>query len=409
MSEEFQNSSYFILPLKIDNFDRLMAFLRSEESKWKEQDGFKTNFLMYYAGKMNEPADDRFRIYRYTEKENLYIYYGGKAADPGKGPTLGDISLYVSGKEISFLEFQVFYGDMSVDEIASFVYSFRRLRKLRKLLGQTDCNNQKDAVEDILPAEKSGVDFCFSNLSDIKKQANIFTILNIPGLSDEDSRNKCGRIAHGYKTVAPSDVDAASAYDKCLHLNAIEYWGICPDGLAYINNTSKEKLFSYAYDYLCNDYHLMYLLLLIQRFTAISFIETISQFGRTDKASPEIEDVYRRVVDLRTKYSFRVISDDFFVQTVYSTAYQILEIDALLKDLEDANGQFNELSRVREKRVEQFVIAVSLLAAFSAVADLAAFLGLFPWNISGIISIVFVIIILAGAFLGIFKPWKRRQ
>lgn len=408
---KIKNSSYFILPLKINDFSKLLAFLRSEKNKWTlEPDGFKTKYLMFYAGKMNEDGDDRFQMYRYAEPEKLHIYmFEDKFSDSGKIPILGDISFYVFGKEIGFLEFQVFYGDMSDGDIAKFVYSFRSLRNPKTLPEESDCKRLKEAAEDILPAENSGTKLCFSNPSEVKMQANVYTMLGIDDLSDDESKSICCRIAHGYRTVSTSDGDAESDYDKCLHLNTEEYWSICPDGIAYINNYSKKRYSPYTYENLRIDFHFMYLLLLNQRFAAISFIEAISECSRNEKARKGITDVYRRVVELRTRYSFRVISDDFFVQTVYSTGYQVLEIDALLKDLEDANGQFNELSKERETRVEHFVMAVTLLALVSAFADLATFLGFFKWHQPhwwslGILLIAIIIILLL-----IFKPLKRRQ
>ena len=389
---EFQNSSYFILPLKIDNPYRLSAFLRNS-SNWEEKlDAFELQYLMFYAREMTDPEDERFRMYRYKESESLRIYlFDDNVTDPGKAPTLGDISLYVFGKEISFLEFQVFYNEMDIKGILQFISSFRGLRNPKEYPEGSDSIILRDAVKKILPAEDSGTVLCFSNPSEYKTQANIFTMYHNPQPSnkesnkstdqvtkkdnqDKENRSICCRLAHGYKSVIPSDEDAARGYDKCLHLNTSEYWGICPDGIAYVKRSRPSQN---NYENLRKDFHFMYLLLLNQRFAAISFIEAINECSRNEKARKGITDVYRRVVELRTRYSFRVISDDFFVQTVYSTGYQVLEIDALLKDLEDANGQFNELSRVSEKRVEHFVIVVSLLAAVSAFADLAAYREMF--------------------------------
>ena len=427
---EFQNSSYFILPLKIDNPYRLSAFLRNS-SNWEEKlDAFELQYLMFYAREMTDPEDERFRMYRYKGSESLRIYlFDDNVTDPGKAPTLGDISLYVFGKEISFLEFQVIYNDMDIEGVLKFVNSFRNLRNPEELPDGSDCKRLKDAAEIILPAKESGTILCFSNPSEVKMQANVFTMYYNPkkysnpksndakpsnkasnqvtkkNNQDKENRSICCRLAHGYKSVIPSDEDAARGYDKCLRLNTSEYWGICPDGIAYVK---KSKPSSFDYEHLRTDFHFMYLLLLNQRFAAISFIEAINECSRNEKARKDIKDVYRRVVELRTRYSFRVISDDFFVQTVYNAGYRVLEIDALLKDLEDANGQFNELSKERETRVERFIVAVTLLALVSAFADLAAYLDMFSapkphlWSL-GILLIAFIILML------FFKPWKRSR
>ena len=402
----FKNSSYFIFPLKIDSQDKLADYL-SKNSKWEKiSSGFDTNYLMFYANNMKN--DGRFQRYIYAgqEKPNIYML-DSEANSPDKSPEPGDISLYVFGQKIIFLEFQVLYKDMEPEEISDFVSTFRSLRNHKNVPEELGCKGLIDVIEEILPARESGTILCFSNPSEVKMQANIFTMLSIPGYNKQESRSLCCRIAHGYKTITPSEGDASSDYDKCLQLNANEYWGICPDGLAYINNIVKAKNFFITYNNLCNDYHFIYLLLLHQRFSAISFIEEISRIGKSDKEREKITKIYPDIVDLRTHYSFRVISDDFFFQTVYNTTYQVLEIEALLKDLEDANGQFNELSKTREDQIGHFVMMVSLLAAVSAVADLASVLGNETLSWSHIVSACIIIIFVVVMFLLNFKPWKR--
>lgn len=420
----FKNSSYFIFPLKIKDRSKFLLYLdnhsmnekpaesqKNENIIWERiSSGFDTNYLMFYADNMKN--DGRFRRYTYVgqEKPNIYMF-DDEADSPDKSPALGEISLYVFGQKIIFLEFQVLYKNMEPKEIAYFISIFRSLRHSKDVPAESGCKSLKDAIEKIMPARESGTILCFSNPSEVKMQADIFTMLSIPGLDEQESRSLCCRLAHGYKTIDPSEGDASSDYDKFLQLNANEHWGICPDGLAYINNIVKAKNFFITYNNLCNDYHFIYLLLLHQRFSAISFIEEISRIGKSDKEREKITEIYPNIVDLRTHYSFRVISDNFFYQTVYNTTYQVLEIESLLKDLEEANGQFNELSKEREKRVERFIGVLSLLAAFSAVTDLAAYLCEFtlemPFVILKVISLVVVLLILAWAYFKHIKPKKR--
>ena len=482
MSEQtvsiFENSTYFILPIKIDNHDKFAKYLRENSKQqddaskqqedykmWMEvfpvpkvpgkagtedqeatvsgPDGhfyFNPQYLMFYAEKMTNPSDNRFRHYIYQEPEaedkKLNIYrLDNKNSGLGNMPTLGQISLYVFGQDIIFLEFQVLYNDMEIEKITSFIYSFRSLRDSSDKTTGSGCYSLKEAAERLLPEEQCGTILCFSNPSEIKMQANIFTMLNTPeswlltkaaeentgnkkGESDNsESENKpadldqmcrryCGRIAHGNKKVNPNDGDDVSDYDRCLHLNANEYWGICADGLAYVTNKEKDQIPFNTYKNLCNDFHFIYLLLLHQRFSAISFIEEISRIGKSNKERKKITEIYPNVVDLRTHYSFRVISDNFFVQTVYSNTYQVLEIESLLRDLEDANGQYNELSKEREKRVEGLVGVLSLLAVFSAVADLGTVLKEIPLPVPYVISTLCIVGIVA-ILLYNFKPWKR--
>ena len=94
-----------------------------------------------------------------------------------------------------------------------------------------------------------------------------------------------------------------------------------------------------------------------------------------------VQKIYEKVVSLKNRFTFRVISDDANMQLIYNDMYEILEIESLLKDLDESGEKLNEVlqrdQEAREGRLEPIFIALSLLAASSAFIDLTDFLEKF--------------------------------
>ena len=139
----FQNKSYFIFPLKIQNLKKFNQFLKQAENLWAlSAKPFNVQYLLQYVEK--SLSDNRVQVYRFHSPDTLPIYLfdhrikekleeNKKRFSPdfqpsGILPQIGEIRLYVFQKSIAFLEFEVCYGAMEPEEIAEFVYLFRSLR-----------------------------------------------------------------------------------------------------------------------------------------------------------------------------------------------------------------------------------------------------------------------------------------
>ena len=129
------------------------------------------------------------------------------------------------------------------------------------------------------------------------------------------------------------------------------------------------------------------------------------------------------MIAIKTRYSFRTVSDDAYVQTVYSRMYEVLEIDKMLDDVNDANEKVLEANQAKqqeyqarqqehqakqqkyEHRLERLILALSFLAIFSALVDFTDFLEKFsvPPVIMPILSLTLIVLFVIVAWLRIFR------
>lgn len=418
-NNDFKNSSYFILPLKVAEPARLDAFLKKNPSWQVQKSALDTQYILHYAATMDDVSDGRLRIYRHSADDLRFYFFDSRIAErlerlgispSGCSPEMGGISLYLFGTGVAFLEFQVLFGGMNIFEIVEFVYLFRRLRnneQMKWLHFPEGSISPETAAEKLLPQKESGTLLCFSNPSPIKKQANIFTMIDMKCCSPceppaEDAGRFCRLLAHGANNSFADDADPSSQYRMNMEFGQDEYWGGSQDGLAVVTNQS----YAFQYKNLCMDHHFMYLLLLNQRFASVAFIE---EFSRSDMDLSRSQRIKTAVVKLKTRYSFRVISDDKIIQSVYNSMYGVLELDELLEDLEEANDQINELLQTarekHDKRFEALLGALSILAIFSALVDFSDYLDRFTTaeTLHTIISLVTTAAILVIAVILIFR------
>ena len=404
------NRSYFLFPLKIDNYKMFEKVLKTG---WQPlSDPFEIQYLLKYAAKIGQTSSpERMLAYRCTSLPPVYMFESKisdkmaryKESHPsfepsGLSPSLSDIRLYVFQKNIAFLEFEVLYGGMTPEEAAEFIYLFRSLRNdetKKYLLYPEDKISVKTAINMLLPPKESGTALCFENTSDIKMQANIFTIICDPAfapgsMDDNGFRHLCYTLYKGYSCARPDD-ENDSGYQFSEKLGKTQ-WGGCQDGLTCMIYDP----YPHQDEHLRNDYHLIYLLLLNQRYMAIACIDKISQANMKNK---DIHAVYREISDLKTRYSFRVVSNDSYMQTLYNRMYEILEIDNLLKDTEDANDRMNDVYQVQRQQAEtifNFILfGLAFLAVFSALIDFSQYLD--RWkspDLNTIISLITTVLII---------------
>ena len=155
-----------------------------------------------------------------------------------------------------------------------------------------------------------------------------------------------------------------------------DYWGGSSEGLVNVlydveQDDSNYYLHKYKLTHLRIDYYFLYLFLLNQRFTAIQYINEIASSCK--KSQSEIALLNRRIVNLKTAFAFNVLSDDKIFQNVYSRMYSILEIEHLLADIVDNEGQMQILQNAESAKAEQssnkVLFGISFLSLFSALID----------------------------------------
>lgn len=415
----FSNCGFFIFPLLVTDPRKMNAFL-SSRPEWESNDkSFYPQYLLHYASRMTGIANDRLRCFRYKAPLSLPLYFFDAQIRErllrrgetycGGSPDLQAISLYWFGTGIAFLEFSVLYGDMPASEITEFTYLFRSLRFNETRLNgfPEDKIALETAIKQILPEEQSSSVICFNNPALFKKQANIFTLLNSKSCAIEPEKIERCRylLSHGFNSEFAEKTADETPYEMCQRFGQDTIWGGSQEGLVCI----VEKTHAYQFSRLCNDYHFLYLLLLNQRFAAIAAIEA---FSWQDIDLRRSRDLHSGIVSLKTRFSFRVISDDRQIQTIYSEMYHVFELENLLQDLEDANDQMSVLLQMRqqkhERRFEMILGALSILAIFSALIDFSDYLDRFSsaMTLHSVISLSTTAVILITCVIFIFRREK---
>lgn len=297
-------------------------------------------------------------------------------------PVIEEVRLSCFSTSIAFMEFWVSYSDMTPEEIADFAYLFK---KAAKMCGK-DMPGEKTALYDaataILPQGIESKMF-FSSTEAFKYECVCFHFLHLDETPADETlsiRLRCLSRSYSEKffNIAESD------YDMTYKPSANDYWGGSSEGLVNLtydfdNNDTDYYLHNLKFSHLSVDYYFLYLLLLNQRFTAVEYINKVSM--ACVENLKEIEELNKRIIKLKTVFSFNVISDDRVFQNVYSKMYSVLEIERLLADVIESEGQLEILqnfsSAKADKLSSKFLFAISILSLFSALIDASSYFDRF--------------------------------
>lgn len=444
------NRTYFIVPVKINNSDRFHDYLF--DNGWSDytvknnlhgvSDAFNTDYLLNYAEKILAKDNPKFRAFRYDNINDVKVLdYSNKISyylkrEITNHPEPKEINFYEFSTGIGFFEICITYNEMKMDEITNFIFQFRSFRNDKdSLYNLTDPKESSDScslsrlVDKLLPEDKAFVTVCFSNRSRVKKQADIYTVIDL-GQTDmcDMSADECRYyLSHGFPNyfeyVPVNEYSDNSSFES---RNKIKYeliynplsnsfWGGSQDGLTCLSF----KPYFYMDNQLANDYHFMYLLLLNIRFSSLNYIDELS----SDSINLEdIKSVSKKVISLKTDFSFRVISDDSIYQTIYGRLFEILELDNLMSDITEANERLilmlqenEELERINQNKKEEersnrfntILAYLSILTIFSALIDLSDYLDRFqtPLQATTLFSLGIIVTMLIGAYF-LTKPKK---
>jgi hypothetical protein len=414
----FENRSYFLFPFRVTDDDAFLACLT--DGGWAEEDiAFETQYILHYASKMNDREDTRLLsfaraggdlpLYTFdTEIRDGTVEAG--TAVTGQTPKLSGLRTYVFRGGISFLEVSFDYGGMNLYEIAEFIFRMRSLRndETKTYLAYPEGSiGMETAIRRVLPGFENCAELCFHNPSEIKKQAYVYTIVNAKNcgcdpLSPENRQRFRFLLSHGYRNRFYDPEDSENPYEMSIDISAHTLWSGSQEALVCLTDAPYGNQFAH----LCTDYRFVYLLLLYQYLAAISYIE---EFSRPNIKEEHGRSVHRNVVYLKTKYSFRVISDDRNFQSLYNGMYRVFEIDNLLADLEESNDQISDILEEKrqkhEQRFEWILGALSVLAVFSTLIDLSDYLDRFTNGelFHSIISLVTTLMILVIAVILILR------
>ena len=304
---------------------------------------------------------------------------------------LQDVRLCCFSTGCIFMEFQIVYDGLTIDEIANFAFRFKNANNQDK--NAPEKVRMLDTIPALLP-ENAGATVFYA-ASSFKNDCKMFHRIALEeALPEEELKRHLVHLRRGYHQEFPiprMDEDFDMIFDPYDY----DHWAGSQEGLVNIYNltdnpSSNSYLTKYKPLQLAVSYRFMYLILLNQRFSAIVFLGKIPQFRSLTRK--ERDKMSYMISTLKTTFSFSVVSDDHLYQTIYTKMYTILGIDRLLADVRDNEEQIQLLQNHEllntEKMTSVFLFGLSVLSLFSVLVDAAGYFDRIPilQSISTILS-----------------------
>lgn len=408
-TNNFINSGFYIVPISAEygkkTYDALM------NSGWKQVKGFSLMYLFPYASAIaeNNSMSQTFEFSGRLSKP-IYMYDKLNLTD---APAVTKIRLTLFATGMAFMYFLVNYCSLSAEEIADFSYHLKRAKRSKNYDSaiENGCSQPLyNAICELLPSDCGMVPF-FEAVSDVKTQCIAFHMLYLPNAEEFNSLRNIFLLKRSYRSNFEYNPETEkNGYDMYYSPYSYMDWGGSEEGLVCICKKSKEASYyveHFHYSQLTNDYLFMYLLLLNQRFSMVKYIMELSN---CENDSAELKKIDEKVVMLKSKFSFRIISDDMIYQNIYSKMFGLLQIEALLCDIEECNDRMESVaqkeSEIRENRTSRILVVLSFLTLFSALIDASDYFD--RWNISGDVStVISLVIALCAVAFGLFVMFKR--
>jgi hypothetical protein len=267
------------------------------------------------------------------------------------------------------------YNELTAEEISDFSFVFKNAKKKDK--NQKNSVTMEEALKELLP--KQYVELFFTG-TDFKCECKMFhQIFEHVALDAPVLKKALVHLRRGYhRNFAIPNCEGE--YDIIYEPYSYDHWAGSQEGLVDIfcfsgDETADRFLEKYKPIHLARNYEFMYLILLNQRFSAIQYLNKISEsFEYTRK---EKEKLNLMVSNLKTVFSFSVVSDDQLYQNLYTKMYSLLDIEHLLQDIYDNEEQVEMLQNhellENEKMTSRFLFGLSILSFFSVLVDAAGY------------------------------------
>lgn len=378
----YQKSVYFI-PVWFDAFESFAKGLAAD-GRWERIPGeqIAPRYLLNYAVRIAK--DERLlRAFRLKDLSGTDVYLFEKELPLKNTPKISQIRFSCFSTGVGFMEFWVEYQDLSPEEISNFAYLFKKAAKMNGKELPEGKVSLYDAAEALLPA-KSEAKLFFTAAVPFKYECLCYHFIQLQECSEDEiqAQKRLSLLKRSYNTDFAQA--SHSDYDMIYKPYSYDQWGGSPEGLVnitYDTAGSDYYLNTLKQSHLEVDYYFLYLLLLNQRFSAVEYILQISEVS--DSGQRQIEAINRRIVKLKTVFSFNVISDDQIFQNVYAKMYRVLDIEHLLEDIRDNENQMemlqNASSAKADKLSSKFLFGISVLSLFSALIDASSYFDRIRW------------------------------
>ena len=291
-------------------------------------------------------------------------------------PVLEKVVLSCFSTGCIFAELHVSYEGLTLDEITDFAFHFKNAKKGKDEAAGTV--TMEEALAALLPKQVAAE--LFFTGSDFKLECKMFhRICTEAALPEEELQRHLVHLRRGYHRnfAIPQTL---GEYDMTYAPYSYDHWAGSQEGIVNMFHYTGEEatdafLARYKPRHLSQNYRFMYLILLNQRFSAIRYLDKISQMSKYTRREKEKLNV--KIFQLKTVFSFSVVSDDQLYQNLYSKMYGLLDIDRLLADIHDNEAQVETLQNhellENEKMTSRFLFGLSLLSLFSVLVDAAGY------------------------------------
>lgn len=406
------SESVFFIPVSFENFESFTTNF-SQSGLWKNtpEECYTPRYFLNYI--LNIAKDKTaFRSYCLEKPFLFNLYMFEDKIDMPFSPMLEDVRFSCFSTGVGFLEFWIKYKDASPENITDFSYRFKKAI-VRNLKGENDKKSLYDVAKSILPDDLS-VQLFFTAATEFKHECHCYHFLHIDKAPENHLSDKwLFSLKRSYRSDfgMPEESDGDMIYKPYFN----DQWGGSSEGLVNItydvdNDETDRYLHEFKYSHLRIDYYFLYLLLLNQRFTCIKYITGISRALKGTQK--ELEELNKKIVELKTVFAFNIVSDDQIFQNVYSKMYNILGIERLLEDILDNEAQIeilrNASAAKAEKLSSRLLFGISLLSIFSALVDASSYFERFD-TLSAIATMLGLICTAAVVLISVVWIMKTKN
>ena len=384
------STTTFYAPLWTENYQQFTAAL-SDDKRYKISPKKPVpQYLLPYI--TNIFCDDNlFMEFRLQPEYFPDLSVFDTNFNEGGSAELADVRVCCFSTGCILLEFQIEYHNLLLDYIADFSYKFKNANSEDP--DHPEKVKMIDAISDLMPPKANVTSFF--DPSNFKNDCKMFhRIFLKDSIEEEELKKHLIHLRRGYHREFPIPrID--DTFDMLFSPYDYDNWAGSQEGIVNIYNltdnaTTNSYLTKHKPEQLSLNYRFMYLVLLNQRFSAISLLGKIPLLRSYTRKQREKLNIM--ISSLKTNFSFSIVSDDQLYQTVYSKMYTILGIDRLLADVHENEEQIDLLQQNElldtEKMTSSFLFGLSVLSLFSVLVDAAGYFDRIPFlqSISTVLS-----------------------
>lgn len=384
------NISYIFLPFSYmgaGNFEKVVNKVGSSPI-WEPYQVEVKYLLKYVAEKFNMQNTDKCRCYHYTMKKECRADYGLgtkedvfyiKGDDYEHSFRVLGVHMYCFSTGVGIISLKLSYEETDYLYISNAQYYLKKVSRtsVYKYGAEKDKGiTLYDAAKNMLRIFDGVVKydiFCYAN--DETERANMLTLVDLP--KKDDYELELFYLRRGYsKNFLPllnddfEDITFRSVNDLV--------WGISSEASVCIMNTDGsqgEFLKSKFYENFNEQYLLMYVILLHQKYTLYTFL---TETGTSDCDNlNKLEEYRHNLYRFEADFVFARVTEVPQYQKIYEKTYSAFSLEQMYEDVREPLKSLSEIriaaekkeQRERDKRLNNSILLLSLLSVFSAVAD----------------------------------------